>query len=70
MWYQSSIRKLKRRQSVSQLYSAGLEVAAGLAQMDPDPDSPEGKLLLVLTSALENYETSMDWFGEKNDQVT
>jgi len=40
----------------SQLYRAALEVCEYLVALDPPRESPEGKLLLLLASALEDYE--------------
>jgi len=40
----------------SELYRAALACCEYLVALDPEKDSPEGKLLRTLAAAVENYE--------------
>lgn len=46
--------------TVSELHAAVLQMIEILVEIDPDPKSPEGKLLEGLASAAEEYEKAKE----------
>ena len=45
-------------EAFQKFYEACLKLVSDLAAMDPAPDSPEGRMLLELSAAMEEYEKS------------
>lgn len=46
-------------ETTEKIYDALLAAVADLIELDPDPDTPEGRLLVGLSTACEIYEKAI-----------
>jgi hypothetical protein len=60
-------------EAIEKVYDAILKAVGDLIELDPDPDTPEGRLLLGLSTACEIYEKAifdLDTTEEGKDNAT
>jgi len=53
-------------EAIRPLYEACLDCVRALCELDPSPDSAEGRLLIGLASACEEYEQAHDQLWRMN----
>lgn len=47
------------QKAVQMLYKGALKTIEGLMELDPEPNTPEGRLLADLTATVQEYERSL-----------